>query len=179
MTDSSPLYSNSMGVLETSLCRLLLRHIRSIDTQYPGGVCDVIRPFNSEAWLSLRGSPTLTPRKTVDVGPFGVVDRLAADVLLSEVRRRFREGEGAGKDGVGTALEAIRALDEQRFLRERYRCQVTDDVVRICSIAQHVGDNRTLDSFYDADGDAMRQYFSYRITVENIRCVKPSTHRPR
>ena len=169
-----------MGVLETSLYRLLLRHIRSIDTQYPGGV-QSIRPFNSEAWLSLRGSPTLTPRKTVDVGPFGVVDRLAADVLLSEVRRRFREGEGegAGKDGVGTALEAIRALDEQRFLRERYRCQVTDDIVRIGSIAQHVGDNRTLDSFYDADGDAVRQYFSYRITVENIRCVKPSTHRPR
>ena len=168
--------------LVVNLYRLVMKHIRALP---PDGL-EVIRSFDKEAWLTKRGLPRFFPGGTSKQVPseatcFGL-RHLTPGVLLGEVRRRFREGDESGAngadgadgvgrdDGVGRALEAIKALDEQAFLRERYSCLETN-VARVCSIAAHVGDNRTLDSFYDADEDSLKHYFSYRITITNKRCV--------
>jgi hypothetical protein len=149
-----------MGRLAISLYRLLLRQAKMLAED-----ATVIRRFDELAWVAKRGAPRFFTKDEPPVlEPFGVT-QLSASWLRGEVRRRFREQNG----DVDQALEAIKALDEQLYLRSRQRVQVTRDVL-ISAMTGHVGDNRTMDSYYD-DDDPVKQYFSYRITITNLRYV--------
>jgi len=148
-------FKNMGRNLSTSLYRLLLRYARSVSDDTP-----VIHSFDKEAWLGKRGAPQFFAQDAAS--------RLDRSSLTKEVRRRFREPSGT----VEQALDAIKQLEEQRYLRERQRCHTTHAAglrVRVCSLAEYVGDDRTFDPFFDTDEEGpVKQYWSYRITITNL-----------
>lgn len=168
------------GKLEASLFRLLRQHARGL----PKGTSEVIPIFDRRAWLGKGGSPTLTFADDIpSLGPpFTGVRHLSAPQLIGEVRRRFREAGGS----VDQALEAIKALDEQRYLRERQKCHTTQETgsglsIRICSITEPVGADEMLEYYDDDDDEDEKQYWTYRIRITNCSgaLMKSSNdHRP-
>lgn len=160
-----------MGKLETQLFRLIRQHARGL----PKGTSEVIASFDRSAWLDKRGSPTLTLARepappSQRSGPLTGVSHLSAPQLINEVRRRFREPGGS----VDHAVEAIRALDEQRYLREKQRCHTTQEdglgfSVRICSMTEPVSAGEMLEYYDDGDDEeGGKQYWTYRIIVTNL-----------
>ena len=155
------------GKLEASLFRMLIRqHARGL----PKGTSEVIPSFDSRAWLDKRGSPTLTDIDSdpPSLGPFTGVRQLSTPQLIGEVRRRFREAGGS----VEQAVEAIRALDEQRYLRENQDCHTTKEAglglnIRICSMTEPVGAGEILEYYDEDDDEDGKQYWTYRVLIKN------------
>lgn len=146
-----------MGRLESKLYRLLLRYARSLPDETA-----IIRSFDKQAWLAKRGAPQFFSRD--DAAVVDGVDLLSRTALDKEVRRRFREANGT----IEQALDAIKALEEQRYLRERQKSCTTEHV-RVCSIPMFVGDDCSLDPFWDDEEEGpVKQYWSYRISITNL-----------
>lgn len=172
------LSASEMGRLEAELYRLLRQHARRLPSK-----CELIPSFDRRAWLAKQGSPTLTlPSERQTLAP-EVLSGLETELgglsdRIAEVRRRFREPGGT----VERALDAIKALDEQRYLREKQRCHTTQAKagektvgIKICSITEPVGDGDLLEyDEYDEDDEENvdrkkeRYLCSYRITITNL-----------
>lgn len=134
------------------------------------------------AWLVHGGSPRFVPCDPayairaqrerlpwLELNGNGIVSGPIVSSVTKDYFRKDLEGSETIEERIDRAFDAIRVLEEQKYLARMSNSTVTNGIV-VDVTTMYVGTQRDLDPFYDdEDGelDPPKYYYTYRIRVSN------------